>query len=110
MKIVFICGSLEPGKDGVGDYTRRLGATLISKGYELSIIALYDRFISSLEETTQKSDNYEIMVLRLPFSMQDRERYELARDYINKKDPVWLSLQFVIFSFHPKGLPLYLSN
>jgi hypothetical protein len=27
IKILFICGSLEPGKDGVGDYTRRLWRT-----------------------------------------------------------------------------------
>lgn len=24
MTILFLCGSLEPGRDGVGDYTRRL--------------------------------------------------------------------------------------
>ena len=34
MKIVFICGCLEPGKDGVGDYTRRLSAELIDHGVD----------------------------------------------------------------------------
>ena len=29
MNLLFICGSLEPGKDGVGDYIRRLSSELL---------------------------------------------------------------------------------
>ena len=38
MKITFICGSLNPGQDGVGDYTRRLAAQLALDGHECQLI------------------------------------------------------------------------
>ena len=47
MKIMFICGSLEPGKDGVGDYTRRLCAHLKKHHIEVGILAYNDKFINS---------------------------------------------------------------
>ena len=44
MKIVFLCGSLEPGRDGVGDYTRMLAAEIIRKGHNAAIVALADKY------------------------------------------------------------------
>lgn len=32
MRLAFICVSLEPGRDGVGDYTRSLAAECIRQG------------------------------------------------------------------------------
>ena len=43
MKILFFCGSAEPGKDGVGDYTRRLCGELLRIGHETQILSLFDR-------------------------------------------------------------------
>mgnify|MGYP003474349261 CR=1 FL=1 len=42
MKILFICGSLEPGKDGVGDYTRRFCGELLKMNYEVQILSIND--------------------------------------------------------------------
>ena len=42
LKVLFICGGLHPGADGVGDYVRRLAAELICQGHLAGIIALND--------------------------------------------------------------------
>ena len=47
MKLVFICGSLEPGKDGVGDYVYILARELIDLGHTCLLIALNDQFLET---------------------------------------------------------------
>ena len=42
MKFAFICGSLEPGRNGVGDYTRRLAGELAAQGHECLLVSLND--------------------------------------------------------------------
>jgi hypothetical protein len=46
MKIVFVCGSVEIGRDGVGDYTRQLGLELLNQGHEVRIIGINDKVSS----------------------------------------------------------------
>jgi glycosyltransferase involved in cell wall biosynthesis len=104
MKILFLCGSLEPGKCGVGDYTRRLSGELIRQGHSASIIALNDRHINAIIQTTQKSDEATISVLRLPSRLSNKERYEEAGKLIAEFNPEWLSLQYVPYSFQKRGL------
>lgn len=110
MKIVFLCSSLEPGRDGVGDYTRRLASELIRQGHSSAALSLNDRYISDKFIGIQQSENTELSVLRLPASWDLKVRLEHAKTYIDDFDPDWLSLQFVIFGFHRKGLPFRLAN
>jgi len=110
MKVVFICGALEPGRDGVGDYTRRLAVALGAAGHEVSVIAINDKFIQQVSEGVQYSDGRSVDVLRVPSSCSDAERYKLAKEFITKHDPEFLSLQYVGFSYHPKGLPYNLAG
>lgn len=105
MKLIFLCGSLEPGRDGVGDYSRRLACELIRKSHEVAIIALNDRVSASLYDGLQSSNGIEVPVLRLPASMDEKERFSHAGDYIRKFGPEWVSLQYVPFSFEKRGLP-----
>ena len=42
MKIAFLCGSLEPGFDGVGDYVRMLASEVIVQGHQAVIVAIND--------------------------------------------------------------------
>lgn len=105
MKLIFLCGSLEPGRDGVGDYSRRLACELIRKSHEVAIIALNDRVSASLYDGLQSSNGIEVPVLRLPASMDERERFSLVGNYIRKFGPEWVSLQYVPFSFEKRGLP-----
>lgn len=110
MKLVFICGSLEPGVDGVGDYTRRLATALIKQGHEIAALALDDQFIDEQTSYIETVDTVELPVYRVPSKLSADKRFKLAHDWIESFNPEWLSLQFVPFSFNAKGLPFGLSK
>ena len=105
MKIIFICSSLEHGRDGVGDYTIKLASELIRQGHSAAAIALNDKFISQDFKDIQRFDNIDLSVLRLPSAWSITKRNNYAKSYISDFDPDILSLQFVIFGYHSKGLP-----
>ncbi|MDB5011918.1 MAG: hypothetical protein JWQ25_120, partial [Daejeonella sp.] len=106
MTIIFICSSLEPGKDGVGDYTRRLAVELARQGHTAVAIALHDKHTTTKIELMQEADGTALSVLRLPSVSPWKQRFKLARQKIEETSPDWLSLQFVPFGFSQKGLPL----
>jgi hypothetical protein len=110
MKITFICGSLEPGKDGVGDYTTNLAVELNRIGCETSIIAINDIHLPGLLIVKEQVIKESVKILRIPSNWPTKMRFSKAQEWINKVDPVWVSLQFVPFSFHRKGLPISLRN
>lgn len=110
MKILFLCGSLVPGRDGVGDYTRRLACELIRQGHQASIIALNDRLSDKPLVTAQLADGIQVSVLRLPVQITAKEKFKHAENFIMEFDPEWLSLQFVPFSYQNKGLPFGLGK
>ena len=58
MKILFICGTFENGKDGVGDYTKRLAKEIIDYGHSVHIIAIHDKFSYgiSIDQIKQQSE------------------------------------------------------
>ena len=110
MNIVLICAALQPGRDGVGDYARRLAGELIRTGHQAAIIALNDRYIQTKITELQIADKVEVPVMRLPAAWPMSGRLNAAEKWIDKLDPDWLSLQFVPFGFHPKGLKLMLGR
>jgi hypothetical protein len=110
INIVFICSSLEPGHDGVGDYTRRLSAALIKAGHNCAILSLNDRHSKDTLKSTQRADGVDVPVLRLSSGIEIKKRFAIAKEWVDKIDPQWLSLQFVPFGYHPKGLKLGLSK
>jgi len=107
MKIAFLCGSLEAGKDGVGDYTRLLAREFIKQDHEVLIIALNDRYISN---EIEYSDETLIEILRLPALNDNKITRSRTSMKISSFNPDWVSLQYVPFSFHDKGLPFHLSS
>jgi len=104
MKIAFITGGLKPGRDGVGDYTRRLAAECIRQGHPSAILSLNDHHISRPQAGEQEIEETVVPVLRLPWSDPWPKRIADACDWMNSFDPDWVSLQFVPFAFHPRGL------
>jgi glycosyltransferase involved in cell wall biosynthesis len=111
MKIVFICGSLEPGCDGVGDYTRRLSSELSSKGYSVGIIAYNDHFASQYSETVNYFEgSTQLISLRIPHAYSRILRSKKIKEFLQSFKPDWISLQFVPFSFNTKGLIFGLSK
>jgi hypothetical protein len=117
MKIAFITAGLEPGKDGVGDYTRRLAGECILRGHQCRLIALNDRYklnaetrqakqveVSSDFQEWQECEGSQVECLRLPVSQRWPEHAELARRWLEDFQPDWVSLQYVCYGYHPKGL------
>jgi hypothetical protein len=105
LRIAFLCGSLEPGFDGVGDYTRRLAGELTKQGHSTVIIALHDKTVPDKLEEKQTVDNIELPVLRIPAHYSSKKRFRSAGEWIRTFNPDWLSLQYVPYSFQNKGLP-----
>lgn len=110
MNVVFLCGSLEPGKDGVGDYTRRLAGELCRQGHSAFVIALNEKALGGNFVGTQSIDGIEIDVLRLSATNSWKQRLPIMKKWTEEKKPDWLSLQYVPFSFHEKGLPWMLGS
>lgn len=110
MRITFLCGSLEPGRDGVGDYTRRLAGELVQEGHEVLLVSLYDYYVKEELINKQVIGEFELSFVRLSTLLPMRSRYNRAIFHINRFDPNCLSLQFVPYAFHPKGVPLLLSK
>jgi hypothetical protein len=104
MKIAFISSGMEPGQDGVGDYTRRMACECIRQGHPSIIIGLNDSKVSKTVIASQEMEGVSTSVLRLSSSAPWEERVAEARDWLNSFNPDWVSLQFVLFGFHPKGL------
>ena len=104
MKIAFCCGSLEPGRDGVGDYTRRLAGELIRRNHACVAIALNDPYVSRGTVEEQIMGEVSLPVLRLCDRTPWEQRLVEARKWLRGHNPDWMSLQFVPFGFHPKGL------
>lgn len=108
MKIVFICGSAQPGKDGVGDYVRLLAVSLIKMGHQAAIVAYNDKFVSVQETAVQDANGFQIPVLRLPINFPENKKLLNAGSFIDDFTPDWVSLQFVPFSFNKRGLSINL--
>ena len=105
-RILFFCGSLVPGKDGVGDYTRRLAAALIRMGYPVHIVATNDKEAPGQLSESQTADGTPVEVTRIPYGTPEGERTRYMQDSIDDFDPDWMSLQYVPYSFNKYGLPL----
>lgn len=110
MRIIFLCSSLEPGKDGVGDFTRKLASELILQGSICNIVALMDKFVSEETEEWQMFINVSIQVLRLPFKNGYKNNCTITKNWLGIKEPDWISIQYVPFGFQNKGLPLFLGR
>src|ERR1700693_1719543 len=96
VKILFLSGALEPGKDGVGDYTRTLASECARLGHQTSLLSLNDPWIdTSLREQRE---------LRLGSKMSWPDRVKIAKEFVTVSQPDVVSLHFVPYSFHPAGL------
>lgn len=107
MKIVFICGSVETGKCGVGDYARILSNFIIQEGYEAELVSVYDKHIKSKKIDYQVIAGTKVKATRIPKSITHKERFKILQEYLNIYKPDWVSIQYVPYSFNSKGIPVY---
>jgi hypothetical protein len=96
VKILFIVGSLEPGKDGVGDYTRSLASECGRRAHQTFLMSLNDSWVDKPSRGNQ--------LLRLPSTMPWASRIKTGRKFVTENHPDVISLQYVPYSFHPAGL------
>lgn len=99
MKLVFLCSSLAPGRDGVGDYVRQLSAACLELGHVPMLVALHDRHLSPPAAIVQRGNE-----VRLSAALSWPKRAELLRELLQNFDPHWLSWQIVPYGFHNKGI------
>jgi hypothetical protein len=110
MKIIFITGSLEQGRNGVGDYTRKLACEIIRLGHHVQIVALHDEHVNEVNQVNQFDNNIQIKVIRIPASFKLPRSIDILQKLIDHYDPDWLSLQYVSFSFDKRGLPFWFNK
>ena len=99
MKIAFITSGLEPGRDGVGDYTRFLAQECTRQGAAVAALALND----ALVKTDAPANSEALPMLRLGRAQPWDVRFEQARRFLIEFAPDAISLQFVCYGYHPKG-------
>ena len=107
MRIAFFCGGLEPGRDGVGDYSRRLAAECVRQGHACCLVALRDADVPA-DNTVfedQESEGIALPSLRCGTTLPVARRNAAVRVFLEDFAPDWISLQFVPYAFHPKGIP-----
>ncbi|MBV9273764.1 MAG: hypothetical protein JO333_07705 [Verrucomicrobia bacterium] len=100
MKILFICGCLEPGKDGVGDYVRRMADGCLALGSEVTMLALNDHHVSSL--TVQDANGHR--VVRAPNQFPAAGRKQCLSDTVTTAKPKVVSLQYSPFAYDHWGI------
>jgi hypothetical protein len=103
MKIAFLTACLEPARDGVGDYTRDL-AVACGGSPTCVVAALNDPYVEAPREEHQTARDVAVSALRLPASSTWPARVELARQWLERHSPDWVSLQFVPYGYHAKGI------
>jgi hypothetical protein len=91
--------------DGVGDYTSHLSKEFVKLGHEPCIIALNDRHIAT--QSIEKHD-HSLSIIRFGSQVCWKRRTDVAREQVEKFCPDWVSLQYVSFGFHDKGMPFFL--
>ncbi len=110
MRLIFLCGCLDPG-NGVGDYTRRLAKGLSNFGHEIRIIAINEKNLPELEmDSIQNHEPNSIFTHRFSNKISWKLRKARIIEIISRFNPDVISIQFVPFSFHPKGLPFSLPS
>jgi hypothetical protein len=106
MTVLFVCNSIEPGRDGVGDYSRKLAQETQAFGHEVFIVALSDRHVNSVVELKQNVKDDFCDGIRIPGKFPWKQKFNLLLEFIEKNKPDFISLQYGPFGFNTKGLPL----
>ena len=106
-KISLLCGALEPGANGVGDYALRLAEVFTAQGLAVQLIALSDPFVEAegRSDGVQTARGKRLEIVRLSRALSLTRRLGLLEQALNRFTPDTVSLQYVLTSFHPKGLP-----
>ncbi len=98
VRIVIICGCLEDGKDGVGDYSIRIGEWLQAHGVDVQYIAVNDSYVDPSGDLVGK-------LKRLSSSDTWENRFREIQSVLDSFNPTFIFLQYVPYAFSKKGIP-----
>lgn len=99
MNLLFVCAALPPGRDGVGDYTRRLAGACADLGHRCALLALHDPHTDRILDSAGPAP-----LRRLPAALPWAERIAAAERFAAAFAPDWTSWQLVAYGFSPRGL------
>jgi hypothetical protein len=99
MRILFVCGCLEPGRDGVGDYVRRMADACECLGCEVGLVALHDLYVAEMKSVREGQQ----FVMRMPVSASWARRLRYFVEAISTFKPDVTSLQYVPFAYDRWG-------
>lgn len=112
MRILFICGSAEPGRCGVGDYTRMLSVELAKNGHHVFILALDDWNMPNpalpLSDGCNPCGLGSLEILRISRYTKPGLRFCCLQEVIQGFQPDCCSLQYVPYAYSSHGIPLWL--
>ena len=108
--MTLLCNGIQPGCDGVGDYSRLLSHALSELGHRCQLIAMNDPLVDRETEFISAGVDGDVRALRLPMHMSWSKKELAAKSAVRTFDPDWISLQFVCYGFHQRGLPVGLSG
>ena len=94
-RILFICGCVEMGKDGVGDYTRNMAIELQNANILTWIVSIND-----ISEKNNCLTNATRILSKYSISYKQKLIDKVLKEF----QPTIISLQFVPYSFHHKGI------
>ena len=106
-KILFVCGTFELAKSGVADYINFLACELTRQEIHCACIAINDPYVSPAAPGSPLGwERNFIPVRRLSSLLPWSERTERLNADLDSLNPDWISLHYVPYAFHPKGLSL----
>lgn len=92
-RLALIGGSLEPGRDGVGDFIGQLAEAAQSRGIVVTRLGLADG-----------ADLDTPGLLRLDRRVSWSERRRMAENHLREFAPDWISWHLVPYAWNPKGV------
>jgi hypothetical protein len=109
IKVLFICGTLEPIKSGVADFIYALATKLSEMGISCACLAIHDPFVTETTLSSVKcNEDYEFRIIRLAAKTSWFARSRLIKDQVCALSPDLISFHYVPFAYHSKGLPIAL--
>jgi len=110
-KVLFICGSLEPDKDGVGDYVWKLATSLLASGFSCTCVSLSDEFVTPKTSITELTDFPNVISrYRISASSSWREKLKLLNTIAIKEKPSFISFHYGPYTYSSRGVPIRLVN